>query len=61
LSAEAAREQRRQLLRPEEPAPAPWKEGAQIFIDPDGYKELIAKEQERFAAVLKKEHAAAKP
>ena len=36
------------------------KEGPQVFIDPKGYKEFVAKGQEKFEAALKKEQEAAK-
>ena len=37
------------------------KEGPQVFIDPDGYKEFVAKAQAAFETALKKEQEAAKP
>ena len=37
------------------------KEGPQVFIDPDGYKEFVARAQATFEAALKKEREAAKP
>jgi metallo-beta-lactamase class B len=36
------------------------KEGPQVFIDAEGYKEFVAKGQEKFEAALKKEQEAAK-
>ncbi len=36
------------------------KEGPQVFIDPDGYREFVAKGQATFEAALKKEEEAAK-
>jgi metallo-beta-lactamase class B len=36
-------------------------EGPQVFLDPDGYKEFVAKGQEHFEIELKKEQEAARP
>ena len=37
------------------------KDGPQVFLDPAGYKEFVAKSQAQFEAALKKEQEAAKP
>jgi metallo-beta-lactamase class B len=36
------------------------KQGPQVFIDPNGYEEFVAKSQEKFKTALKKEQEAAK-